>query len=94
MNDFWIKRFKEEALTKIIEEFHPKKVILFGSHITGEASEESDIDVIVVAETFREIHFLKRIPMVVRKNQISKTCRLYMLLPRGLIRRFIYLLFF
>ncbi len=42
MNDFWIKKFKEEALPKIIEEFHPKMVILFGSRITGEAREESD----------------------------------------------------
>ena len=72
MNDFWIKRFKEEALPKIIEEFHPKKVILFGSRITGEASEESDIDVIVVAEPFREIPFLKRMPMVVRKARFPK----------------------
>ncbi len=72
MNDFWIKKIKEEALPKIIEEFHPKMVILFGSRITGEAREESDIDVIVVAETFKRIPFLKRMPMVVRKTKFPK----------------------
>jgi len=72
MDDFWIKKFKEEALPKIIEELHPEKVILFGSRITGEAREESDIDVIVVAETFRKIPFLKRMPMVVRKTKFPK----------------------
>ena len=72
MNDYWLERFKKEALPKIIEEFHPKRIILFGSHIKGEAKEESDLDVIVVAETFKEIPFLKRMPMVMRKSTFPK----------------------
>ena len=71
MNDYWLERFKKEALPKIIEEFHPKRIILFGSRIKGE-EEESDLDVIVVAETFKEIPFLKRMPMVVRKSKFPK----------------------
>ncbi|MBU7009951.1 MAG: nucleotidyltransferase domain-containing protein [Theionarchaea archaeon] len=72
MSDFWINKFKEEALPKIIEEFHPEKVILFGSRVKGEAEEESDLDVILVAETFREVHFLRRMPMVLKKIRFPK----------------------
>ncbi len=72
MNDYWIERFKKEALPKIIEEFHPEKVFLFGSRIKGEAREESDIDVILVAKAFSKIPFLKRMPMVIRKTRFPK----------------------
>ena len=72
MNDYWLEKFKKEALPKIIEEFHPKRIILFGSRIKGEAREESDLDVIVVAETFRGIPFLRRMPLVVRKSKFPK----------------------
>jgi predicted nucleotidyltransferase len=72
MNDFWIEKFKKEALPKIIEEFHPEKIILFGSRVHGEAKEESDIDVIVVSNAFNDTPFLKRMPMVVRKTRFPK----------------------
>lgn len=72
MDDSWIERFKKEALPKIIEEFHPERVILFGSRIRGEAKEESDLDVILVAEIFKEIPFLKRMPAVLRKTKFPK----------------------
>ena len=72
MNDYWLQKFKKEALPKIIEEFHPKRIILFGSRIKGEAREESDLDVIIVAETFRGIPFLRRMPLVVRKSKFPK----------------------
>ena len=32
---------------KIADEFHPEKIILFGSHAAGTQSEGSDIDLIV-----------------------------------------------
>ena len=41
-----------EATRRIVEQFHPVKVILFGSHARGEADERSDIDLIVLCETF------------------------------------------
>ena len=72
MNDYWLEKFKKEALPKIIEEFHPKRIILFGSRIKGEVREESDLDIIVVAETFRGIPFLRRMPLVVRKSKFPK----------------------
>ncbi len=37
--------------TKIAEQFHPEKIILFGSYARGEATEDSDVDLLVVTET-------------------------------------------
>jgi predicted nucleotidyltransferase len=44
-----------ERLKKISErlkkEYHAEKVILFGSHARGEGTEDSDIDILVIAPT-------------------------------------------
>lgn len=36
---------------KIAQSLHPEKIFLFGSHALGTATEDSDIDVVVVMET-------------------------------------------
>jgi len=41
----------EEAVRRIVEIAQPELVILFGSYAEGGADEESDIDLLVVAET-------------------------------------------
>jgi predicted nucleotidyltransferase len=40
----------EEMTRKLVEEFRPLKIILFGSHAWGEPSEESDVDIMVIVE--------------------------------------------
>lgn len=35
----------------IAERFHPRRIILFGSHARGEAKEDSDLDIFVEMET-------------------------------------------
>jgi uncharacterized protein len=41
-----------EALkNKIVELEHPDKIILFGSHATGAATEESDVDLLVISDS-------------------------------------------
>ncbi len=72
MEDYWIEKFKREALPKIIEEFHPERVILFGSRTKDGAREESDLDVIIVARVFEKTPFLRRMPLVVRKTRFPK----------------------
>lgn len=36
---------------RIAEACHPQQILLFGSHATGQATEESDIDLLVVMES-------------------------------------------
>lgn len=38
----------EEMVARIVERFHPEKVILFGSHARGGAGPDSDVDLLVV----------------------------------------------
>jgi predicted nucleotidyltransferase len=40
-----------EIVQRIVERFDPEKIILFGSYARGEAREDSDIDLLIVAET-------------------------------------------
>ncbi|MBI5636697.1 MAG: nucleotidyltransferase domain-containing protein [Nitrospinae bacterium] len=55
----------ERVTNRIAEAIHPDKIILFGSRANGTATEESDIDLVVVysgPKTTREVHrlFLRR----------------------------------
>ena len=38
-----------QASNRLVEQFHPKKIILFGSHVRRTANEHSDVDFLVVA---------------------------------------------
>ncbi len=38
----------EEMVRRIVEQFHPEKIILFGSHARGTAGPDSDVDLLVV----------------------------------------------
>ena len=38
----------EEMVRRIVSQFNPDKIILFGSHARGEAGPDSDVDLLVV----------------------------------------------
>lgn len=40
----------QEMVTKIAKQFDPEKIILFGSYARGEATENSDVDLLVLME--------------------------------------------
>lgn len=40
----------EEIVNRIAGQFRPLRVILFGSHATGHATEQSDIDLLIVTD--------------------------------------------
>ena len=55
----------EEIKDKIVKTVSPEKIILFGSYATGEATEESDIDLVVIWDSDLNPHkrnlFLSRL---------------------------------
>jgi len=59
-----------EAVRRLVEAAHPRKIILFGSHARGNASQESDVDLLIV------------LPEV--KDRLAEITRLTRLL-RGLV---------
>ncbi|MCD5408793.1 nucleotidyltransferase domain-containing protein [Candidatus Bipolaricaulota bacterium] len=70
--DYWVEKFLEEALPKIREAFNPSQVIVFGSRAQGRGGEGSDLDVIVVADSFCGVPFLKRMPMLLKLVRFEK----------------------
>ena len=41
----------DAAVQRLVRCFRPEKIILFGSYATGQPREDSDVDLLVVAET-------------------------------------------
>jgi len=39
-----------EVTNRIVDRFHPEKVILFGSHVWGSPKKDSDVDLLVIME--------------------------------------------
>ncbi|MBI5194174.1 MAG: nucleotidyltransferase domain-containing protein [Nitrospirae bacterium] len=46
-----IEVYLKEAVRRIIDNFNPEKIILFGSYAYGQATKDSDIDLMVVMDT-------------------------------------------
>ena len=46
-----LKKIITEIADRLLEGYKPKKVILFGSHAYGEATEDSDIDLLIIKNT-------------------------------------------
>ena len=70
--DPWLQKFWQTVLPRLWKELKPKKVIVFGSRIRGEADEYSDLDVVVISEAFAQIPFLERLAYMVRKYPFPK----------------------
>ncbi len=41
----------DDIIRRIVDAFHPSRVVLFGSHARGEATEDSDVDLMVEMES-------------------------------------------
>ncbi|MFQ5881621.1 MAG: nucleotidyltransferase domain-containing protein [Candidatus Methylomirabilales bacterium] len=54
----------QNILQKLIAEYAPQKVILFGSHVYGSPGSDSDIDLLIIKETTER--FIDRWVMVQR----------------------------
>lgn len=40
----------QQMIDRVVTEFHPQRVVLFGSQATGEADAQSDVDLLVVSD--------------------------------------------
>lgn len=56
-----IIKFLEQELK---EKLHISRIILFGSQTTGKATEESDIDIVMVSEDFRNKDIFERVRLL------------------------------
>jgi len=54
-----IKKLKE-FFDDLNKDFAVKKIILFGSRISGKVKEESDVDLIIVSDDFERMNFIER----------------------------------
>jgi predicted nucleotidyltransferase len=59
-----VARFRREVLPRLVERYRPTHVIVFGSRVRGDALRDSDLDVLVVSEAFRDVRWLDRSPRV------------------------------
>ena len=64
MTDVWVERYRKEVLPKLTDTLRPSSVLFFGSRSAGTARAESDLDVIIVAEAFAGIPFVRRMAYV------------------------------
>ena len=55
----------DEMTQRLVEEFDPEQIILFGSHAWGEPDEDSDVDILVIVSGSNE-------PLIRRCQQAEK----------------------
>lgn len=58
-----------KVVRQIVSGFHPKKIVLFGSHAYGRPGRDSDVDLLVVMESNKR--------PVDRAIEVSKSLRFY-----------------
>jgi uncharacterized protein len=46
-----VQKDLDRVVRQIVERYHPRKIILFGSYAYGEPTEDSDVDLLVVIDT-------------------------------------------
>ncbi len=71
-SDAVLNSFIETVVPVIKQDLSPSKVLIFGSRVRGEASEDSDIDVIIVSDFFKGIKFIKRMAVVMKKFRFTR----------------------
>lgn len=60
VKDEALQEFLQTYIGRIVAEYRPTHIIAFGSRVAGTPREDSDIDLLVVAERFRDIRSVNR----------------------------------
>ena len=58
---FNVEKMVDQYVSKFPVNVVVDKVFLFGSYATGQARDDSDVDLIVLSDDFREMPFIKRL---------------------------------
>ncbi len=85
--DEHVARFRAEVLPRLVERFRPARVLVFGSRARGDALQESDLDVLVVADAFRDVPWLERAARVYRECDIRQPVELLCYTPEEYARK-------
>lgn len=72
-----VMRFADEYLPRLRALYDPTLVLVFGSRPRGDALTDSDLDMIVVSQRFRDVPFVDRIVGVL--NELDLNLRLELL---------------
>ena len=51
IDDGEVRRIILRMVEKIVREYQPNKIILFGSYVYGEPTEDSDVDLLIIKDT-------------------------------------------
>lgn len=46
----------DEVISRIVSKFNPDKIILFGSNVTGNINNDSDLDLLIIQESDVPVH--------------------------------------
>jgi len=62
--NYGLKNVISVFLSNIPSNIRVKAVFLFGSHSTGKARKDSDIDLVIISPDFKNVHFMKRLELL------------------------------
>ena len=82
-----IERFRNEVLPLLMERFQPSKVLVFGSRARGDALKDSDLDLLIVAESFECVRWLDRPVRVYEECDIRLSVELLCYTPEEYDRK-------
>ncbi len=62
-----LSAFQKDILPHLVDEIGAEQILLFGSVAKGTAKEDSDLDIIIVADLFESMSFLERMPYLLKR---------------------------
>ncbi|GEM_PF-789626 len=71
-HDRLLAEYQELVIPKIVYHFSPVKILITGSRVKGTATKDSDIDVIIVADAFLGVPFIRRMVLVLKSARFKK----------------------
>jgi predicted nucleotidyltransferase len=71
-NDRLLAEYQHLIVPKIVHQFSPAKILISGSRVKGTPTQDSDIDVIIVADAFFGVPFVRRMVLVLKSARFKK----------------------